>query len=168
MLNFVVFLCCQWLHCTQKTRSSQPPDFSGWAFSWAVLHDICSSALQGFQFLGSPNSPSRVNGGKLAWPVCCQHVNNPGHTVLMGAGSLAGERELQHSGEVELLVSLRGAFGSAAMSPSPAWENLGSAETPGPLPVWTMISSSAKPQGLGWPSEPASPADCFFVATEGP
>lgn len=86
----------------------------------------------------------------------------------MGVGSLAGERDLQHSGGVELFVSLWGAFSSAAMSPSPAWENLGSAETPGPLPVWTMISSSAKPQGLGWPSEPASPADCFFEATEGP
>lgn len=69
----------------------------------------------------------------------------------MGVGSLAGERDLQHSGGVELFMSLRGAFSSAAMSPSPAWENLGSAETPGPLPVWTMISSSAKPQGLGWP-----------------
>lgn len=64
-------------------------------------------------------------------------------------------------------MSLQGAFSSAAMSPSPAWESLGSAETPGPLPVWTMTFSSAKPQGLGWPSEPASPADCFFEATQG-
>lgn len=85
-------------------------------------------------------------------------------SVGSGAGSLSGERDLQPSGEVELFVSLRGASSSAAMSPSPAWENLGSAETPGPLPVWTMTSSSAKPQGLGWPSEPepASPADCFI------
>lgn len=58
-------------------------------------------------------------------------------------------------------MSLWGAFTSAAMSPSPAWKSLGSAETPGLLPPWTMISSSAKPQGLGQPSEPASPADCF-------
>ena len=57
MLNFVAFLSCQWLHCTQKTWSSQPPDFSGWAFSWAVPHDICSSAPQGFSVPGIPPLP---------------------------------------------------------------------------------------------------------------
>lgn len=51
-----------------------------------------------------------------------------------------------------------GSLHSAVMNPSPAWKSLGSAETPGPLPGWTMTSSSAKPQGLGWPSKPASPA----------
>lgn len=78
------------------------------------------------------------------------------------AGSLPGEWALQSPGETELFVSLWGAFSSAAMSPSAAWKSLGSAETPGSLPPWTMISSSTKPQGLGWPSEPASPADCFL------
>lgn len=83
-------------------------------------------------------------------------------SVGFGAGSLPGESDVQPPGEVELSVSLWGAFSSAAMSPCPAWKNLGSAETPGPLPSWTMTSSSAKPQGLGWPSEPAAPADYFL------
>lgn len=89
-------------------------------------------------------------------------------SVRSGAGCLPGDRDLQLSGEAELCVSLWGASRSAAMSPSPAWKSLGSAETPGPLPAWTMISSSAKPQGLGQPSEPAAPADCFLRPRSAP
>lgn len=70
-------------------------------------------------------------------------------SVRFGAGCLPGDGDLQSSGEGELCVSLWGASSSAAMSPSPACKSLGSAGTPGPLPAWTMISSSAKPQGLG-------------------
>lgn len=73
--------------------------------------------------------------------------------------SLPGERGLYTAlwrGRIvcEPMASLH----SAVMNLGPAWKSLGSAETPGPLPGWTMTSSSAKPQGLGWPSEPASPA----------
>ena len=87
----------------------------------------------------------------------------------MGQGACLGRGIYpQLSREADLFVSPRGALNSAAINLSPAWKSLGSAETPGPLPGWTMTSSSAKPQGLGWPSEPASPAVLFLEATECP
>ena len=168
MLNFVAFLYCQWLHCTQKTRSFQPPDFSGWAFSWAVPHGICSSALQGFSVPGIPPLPIQGEWWEASLACLLSTCQQPwAYSANGGREPGWGERstELWRGGIVH---EPTGSLQFSCYEPQPAWENLGSAETPGPLPVWTMISSSAKPQGLGWPSEPASPADCFFVATEGP